>query len=108
MFLTGDLSTSERPVSSGRIQSIDHELRSDVSDFDYDVCSGFRMNVCDTHQSAMNRVVTEAVKIEKCSRPTMNRKTGYRANSVLRLTSSLTSERNTQQMLRIARRIQAR
>ena len=62
------------------------------SDFDYDVCGGFRMNVCETHQSALNRVVTEAVKIEKCSRPTMNRKTGYRANSVLRLTSSVITD----------------
>ena len=78
---------------------VEHVTCLHNSDFDYDACSGFRMNVCETHQSALNRVITEAVKIERCSRPTMNRKTGYRANSVLRLTSSLTSERNSQPML---------
>ena len=69
------------------------------SDFDYDECSGFKMDVCETHQSALDRLVTEAVKIENSSRPTLNRKTGYRANSVLRLTSSMTSERNSSAML---------
>ena len=78
---------------------VEHVTCLHNSDFDYDACSGFKMNVCETHKSALNRVVTEAVKIEKCSRPTLNRKTGYRANSVLRLTSSLTSERNSQPML---------
>ena len=65
------------------------------SKFNYDTCEGYRMNVKESHRKVMERLITEAVKIECTERPVLNRKTGYRANSVLRLRSSLTSDNNT-------------
>ena len=47
------------------------------------------MNVRMTNKSAFERLVTEAVRIEMSDKPTLNRKSGFRANSVLRLRSSL-------------------
>ena len=71
---------------------VEHVRDCHNTKFDYDECAGFRMNVRETHTSTMNRLITEAVKIESSTRPTMNRKSGYRANSVLKLTSSRTSD----------------
>ena len=50
------------------------------------------MSVKETHKNAFDRVVTEAVKIGMSERPIMNRKSGFRTNSVLRLSSSLSAE----------------
>ena len=74
---------------------VEHVYCCHNGEFKYDECAGFKMNVKETHTSAMNRLITEAVKIDSSSRPIMNRRTGYRANSVLRLTSSIASENTT-------------
>ena len=74
---------------------VEHVSEYHGSTFDYDVCGGFRMNVRETHTNAMERLITEAIKIDSSVKPTMNRKTGYRANNVLRLRSSLTSDCDT-------------
>ena len=63
--------------------------------FGEDVCCGFKMTFKETHSNAMERLITEATKIDMSHKPTMNRKTGYRANCVLRLRSSLSAD-NTQ------------
>ena len=63
-----------------------------ISDIEHDKCSGFRMNICETHKNAFERLVAEAVKIDLSDRPTMNRKTGFKTNTVLRLSSSLSAE----------------
>ena len=64
---------------------VDHIMKEHESDFDFDQCGGFKMNVRETHKSAMERLITEAVKIETSEKPTLNLRTGYRANNVLRL-----------------------
>ena len=56
------------------------------------ICCEFRMSVKETHSNAMERQITEATKIDLSDKKTMNRKAGYRANSVLRLRSSLTAD----------------
>ena len=50
------------------------------------------MNVKETHKTALERQITEAVKIDSTNKQTMNRKTGFRANNVLTLGCSLTSD----------------
>ena len=74
---------------------VEHVKRVHNSNFNYDTCEGYRMNVRESHRKAIERLITEAVKIECTERPILNRKTGYRANSVLRMRSSLTSDNNT-------------
>ena len=71
---------------------VEHIVDKHENIFDYDVCGGFRMSVKETHKNAFDRVVTEAVKISMSERPVMNRKSGFRTNSVLRLSSSLSAE----------------
>ena len=44
--------------------------------FDFGVCSGFRMNVREMHTNATERQLTEAIKIENMTGPSMNRKSG--------------------------------
>ena len=56
------------------------------------ICCEFRMSVKETHSNAMERQITEATKIDLSEKKTMNRKADYRANSVLRLRSSLTAD----------------
>ena len=45
------------------------------------------MSVNETHKTALSRLVTEAVNIDKESRPLLNRKSGYRVNTVLSLST---------------------
>ena len=47
------------------------------------------MNVTETHKNAFHRAVTKAVKIGMSAPPIMKRKSGFRTNNVLRLSSSL-------------------
>ena len=68
---------------------VEHVNDQHDSDFKYDICGGYRMNVRMTNKSVFERLVTEAVRIEMSDKPTLNRKSGFRANSVLRLRSSL-------------------
>ena len=70
---------------------IEHIIGTHDSAFNYDDCEGFRMSIKETHRNAFNRLTTEAVKIENSDRPVMNRKSGYRVNTVLRLSSSLSA-----------------
>ena len=65
-----------------------HEFHQ--SDFTKPQCHQFQMNVTKCHDTPLDRLVTEAVKIEHATRPLMNRKRGYRVNSVLTLSSSST------------------
>ena len=53
------------------------------------------MSVKETHQNAIERLITEATKIDLCDKQIMNQKAGYSSNCVLRLRSSLTAD-NTQ------------
>ena len=48
-----------------------------------------KMNVRETHKTALDRQITEAVKIDMSNKQTLNRKTGFRVNNVLSLRSSL-------------------
>ena len=68
---------------------VEHINEKHDGDFAYDRCGGFRMNVKGSHKTAIDRQITEAVKIETCEKLVLNRKTGFKANSVLRLRSSL-------------------
>ena len=47
------------------------------SEFECRVCCGLRMNVGEVHTNAMERQLTEAVKIENIERPSLNRKRRY-------------------------------
>ena len=55
---------------------VEHVIEKHNSEFDCGVCSGFRMNVREMHTNAMERQLTEAIKIETMIRPSMNRKSG--------------------------------
>ena len=74
------------------VQHVNEHHNGEFSD---NSCAQFKMSVKETHQSAIERLITEATKIDMCDKPTMNRKAGYRSNCVLRLRSSLTAD-NTQ------------
>ena len=70
---------------------VEHVISKHNSEFGYNQCEGFRMTVKETHKNAFDRLTTEAVKIQSSERPIMNRKSGYRVNTVLRLSSSLSA-----------------
>ena len=57
------------------------------SDFSAPPCHQFKMCITQSHETTINRLVTEAVKIDTSTKPLMNRKRGYRVNSVLSLSS---------------------
>ena len=82
----------KRDTDSVLVQHINEHHSGDFSD---NVCCMFKMTVKETHQNAIERLITEATKIDLSTKPTMNRKAGYRSNCVLRLRSSLTAD-NTQ------------
>ena len=71
---------------------VEHIMDKHEGKFGYDVCEGFKMRIKETHKNAFERLITEAVKIGMSERPVMNRKSGFRVNSVLRLSSSLSAE----------------
>ena len=68
-----------------------HVVEQHDGDFEYDECGGFIMNVRESHRTSLDRQITEAVKIDTCPKQLLNRKTGFRANSVLRLRSTLSA-----------------
>ena len=74
---------------------VEHILNKHDGDFGTHVCCGFKMNVTETHMNAMDRQITEAINIDTQTKPSLNRKTGFRTNGVLRLRSSLTSDDST-------------
>ena len=74
---------------------VEHVMNEHSGDFMNDPCSGFRMNVKQTHKTALERQITEAIKIDTATRKTMNRRTGYRVNNVLGLRCSLTPNDST-------------
>ena len=57
------------------------------SDFSQPPCHQFKMCISQNHETTISRLVTEAVKIDISTKPLMNRKRGYRCNSVLSLSS---------------------
>ena len=56
-------------------------------------CHKFKMNVTECHNTTLDRMVSEAVSIDinqkQTTRRVLNRKHGFRVNSVLKLSSSL-------------------
>ena len=68
---------------------VEHVKDKHNSDFLSDKCCGYQMNVRETHKTALDRQITEAVKIDMSNKQTLNRKTGFRINNVLSLRSSL-------------------
>ena len=74
---------------------VEHVRDRHESDFTSDMCSSFKMSVKETHKTALERQITEAVKIDSTNKQILNRKTGYRCNAVLTLGCSLTSDNNT-------------
>ena len=66
---------------------VQHIEKHHNSDFSNPPCHGFKMSVNETHKTALSRLVTEAVNIEKETRPLLNRKSGYRVNTVLSLST---------------------
>ena len=68
---------------------IEHLRDCHNSDTSEPPCHQYKMNITECHDTALDRLVTEAVKIEKSTQPTLNRKHGFRVNSVLKLSSSL-------------------
>ena len=71
----------------------EHVIECHNSDFTQPPCHQYKMSVTQCHDTALDRLVTEAVKIDLSTRPTLNRKKGFRSNHVLRLRTSLS--RNT-------------
>ena len=59
--------------------------------FVYGACFGYKMSVRESHKTALERQITEAVKINTTEKQTLNRKSGFRANAVLSLSSSLST-----------------
>ena len=59
---------------------MEHVIEMHNSEFECGVCCGFRMNVREVHTNAMERQLTEAVKIENSVRPSLNRKSGNDVN----------------------------
>ena len=56
----------------------------------YDTCGGFHINVKESHRTALERQITEAVNIEiVCLKLVLNRNTGYKSNNLLRINSTL-------------------
>ena len=68
-----------------------HECHN--SEFGEPPCHQYIMNVTDCHNTTLDRLVTEAVKVEQSKHPTLNRKQGFRVNSVLKLRTSLTADK---------------
>ena len=59
--------------------------QSTTDDFSAAPCHQFKMCVTESHTTALSRLVTEAVRINKQNKPLMNRKSGFRVNTVLSL-----------------------
>ena len=55
------------------------------SDFMEPPCHQYQMNVTQCHETALSRLVTEAVEIEETDGPIMNRKRGFKVNNILLL-----------------------
>ena len=68
---------------------VEHIRDHHGSDMSEPPCHKFKMNVTSCHYTALDRLVTEAVKIDTSDRTVMNRKQGFRVNSVLKLSTSL-------------------
>ena len=63
------------------------------SEFGEPPCHQYIMNVTNCHNTTLDRLVTEAIKIEQSKQPTLNRKQGFGVNSVLKLRTSLTGDK---------------
>ena len=57
------------------------------SDFSQPPCHQFKMCITQSHETTISRLVTEAVEIDTSTKPLMNRRRGYKVNSVLSLSS---------------------
>ena len=66
---------------------VQHIKECHGGDFSEPPCHQFKMSVTQCHNTALDRLVTEAVKINKSEKPLMNRKKGFRVNSVLSLST---------------------
>ena len=66
---------------------VQHIKEKHENDFSDPPCHKFKMSVTQSHVTALNRLVAEAVNIEHTTKPLLNRKRGYRVNTVLTLSS---------------------
>jgi len=64
---------------------IQHVREWHQSDLATPPCHQFKMSVTQCHDTPLDRLVTEAVKISQSTQPVMNRKRGYRVNNVMSL-----------------------
>ena len=62
-----------------------HIVKHHENDFSKPPCHQYTMHVTDSHTTALSRLVTEAVKIDQSENPLLNRKKGFRTNTVLKL-----------------------
>ena len=74
---------------------VEHIRECHDSVFVHGACFGFKMNVRESHKTALERQITEAVKINTSTKQILNRKSGFRANAVLSLSSSLSTGLDT-------------
>ena len=77
-------SLAKKDEDSVLVQHIKEKHENDFSD---PPCFKFKMSVTQSHVTALSRLVTEAVNIEHTTKPLLNRKRGYRVNTVLSLSS---------------------
>ena len=72
---------------------IEHLKECHEGDTSHPPCHKFKMNVTECHNTTLDRMVSEAVSIDinqkQTTRRVLNRKHGFRVNSVLKLSSSL-------------------
>ena len=64
---------------------VQHIRNHHDNDFSAAPCHQFKMCVTESHKTTLSRLVTEAVKINKETNPLLNRKSGFRVNTVLSL-----------------------
>ena len=64
---------------------VQHIRNHHDNDFSAAPCHQFKMCVTESHKTTLSRLGTEAVKINKETNPLLNRKSGFRVNTVLSL-----------------------
>ena len=75
---------------------IEHVKECHDYEFTEPPCHQYKMSVTQCHEKALDRLVTEAVKIDMTKRPTLNRKRGFGTNRLLGLKTSLGPDSTTQ------------
>ena len=75
---------------------VEHLNKCHEGDTSHPPCHQFKMNITDNHSTTLNRLVNEAVSIETKQNlapgRVLNRKHGFRVNSVLKLSTTLNAD----------------